>query len=184
MIALFVIISRCPCARAQHDSVNDEAVIRRAKAIPVSSLDSSLPNVSLEFFLEYEAGGESIHWEVNDCSADSGKRSAQRGNDFRLCVEADFDFKHQSVSVSIVMSKDKDARRSTDASSNEAPSFLIAVITDMSGSSHTLRRLAELPMQLHRPLRPIPRDLPIPAVLSSSCDLSCDGMSSPIASSG
>ena len=59
----------------------EKAAIQRAKNVLVSSLDSSLPKVSLEFFLNYEAGGAPIQWEVNDCGQQSRKPSTDRGTD-------------------------------------------------------------------------------------------------------
>ena len=152
MISLLVIFS-CPLALAEH--ANDKAAVERAKAILVSSLDSSLPKVSLEFFLKYEAGGEPIHWAVNDCGDEGLNHSTHRGQGSGVCVEADFDFKHQAVAVSIALGKD--TQKST-----KNPSLDSAVITGMGGNRHPLRRLGELPAQLHRPLRRVPRDLPLP----------------------
>jgi hypothetical protein len=51
---------------AQQPSVDkkEKVAIQRAKSLVVSSLDRGLPNVSLEFFLEYEAGGAPIKCRV------------------------------------------------------------------------------------------------------------------------
>ena len=80
---------------AQPPSANkkQKAAIQRAKNLIVSSFDRSLPNVSLEFFLKYEAGGAPIKWEVNDCGEQTGNPATDRGHDSPMCVEADFDSK-------------------------------------------------------------------------------------------
>ena len=63
------------CLWAQIPSVNkaERAAIHRVKTLPVSSLDRSLPTVTLEFFLKYEGEGAPIKWEVNDCGERTGK---------------------------------------------------------------------------------------------------------------
>lgn len=47
-------------AQAPSPEKAEQAAIQRAKNALVSSLDHSLPKVSLEFFLNYEAGGAAI----------------------------------------------------------------------------------------------------------------------------
>lgn len=134
----------------------EQAAIRRAKNALVSSMDRSLPKVSLEYFLRYESKGAAIHWEVNDCGEQSGNPAMDRGRDFPTCVEADFEVDHRAVSIFISVGSVK-----TGAAG--APALFSATITDSDGMSHLLKQLGELPMSLHRPLRREPRDLPDPA---------------------
>lgn len=62
------------CLWAQRPAVDktDKVPIQRAKNVLVSSFDRTLPNVSLEFFLNYEGDGVPIKWKVTDCGAQTG----------------------------------------------------------------------------------------------------------------
>jgi hypothetical protein len=128
------------------------AAVERAKSVLVSSLDRSLPKVSLEFFLKYEAEGSPVEWSVGDC----GKNDVTPNDphDMSACVEADFDVNNQAVSVVVSMGTSKAGAR--------GPALFSAAITDFAGTVHPLGHLAQLPMMLHRPLRRLPRDNPDP----------------------
>lgn len=130
----------------------DEQSIRRAKGALASSLDTSLPNVTLENFLNYESEGADIHWEVNDCGEQTGNPATDAGRDFPMCVEADFDFRHQAVSVVIAVG--------TLKKGPSKPAFFSATVNDGSGKIRPLRRLGELPKELHRPVPKWPKTLP------------------------
>jgi hypothetical protein len=86
-----LILTGCLWAQAPSASDSEKAAIQRAKNALVSSFDSSLPKVSLEFFLNYESGGGPIQWEVNDCGKKIGNPAADRGSDSPMCVVADFE---------------------------------------------------------------------------------------------
>ena len=144
----------------QSPATMEKDAIQRAKSVMVSSLDSSLPKVSLEFFLKYEAAGAPIDWKVTDCGEEHGNPANDRGRDFPVCVEADFVIKN-GVSVAVFVSV------ATLAKGSAAPKFLSAVITDPTGVSHSLHRLGDLPMQIHRPVPKGPRDLPLPMGVQS-----------------
>ena len=61
MILSFWILLLIVCSWAQPSSSpnkTEKAAIRHAKSLIVSSFDRSLPNVSLEFFLKNEGGGD------------------------------------------------------------------------------------------------------------------------------
>ena len=60
MILSFWALLLTVCSWPQPSSTNktEKAAIRRAKSLIVSSFDRSLPNVSLEFFLKNEGGGD------------------------------------------------------------------------------------------------------------------------------
>jgi hypothetical protein len=149
---------------AQPSSVNttDKAAIRRAKNLIVSTIDRSLPNVSLEFFLRNEGRGAPIKWEVNDCGEQTGGPATDRGRDFPMCVEADFDVK-DGTAVSVLISV------GTFKGGTSGVSALITVtITDPSGNSRPVRHLSDLPIELHRPAPRLPRDLPDPVGALSS----------------
>ena len=138
----------------------DEAAIQRAKSVLVSSLDSSLPKVSLEFFLNYEAGGTPIKWGVTDCGEQTGNPSLDHGSDSDMCVEADFEKDQTDVAVLVSVGRFEKGPSGT-------PAFFSASLTGPSGQKHSLRRLGELPKELHRPAPRMPRDLPVPATTSS-----------------
>ena len=130
----------------------EQSTIADAKKILVSSVDARLPKVSLEFFLNYESEGSPIRWEVNDCGEQTGNPSADQGRNFPVCVEADFDVHHRSVSVMIAVGTS--SRKDPDT-----PGFFSGSITDPDGTSHAIRRLGDLPAQLRRRLPRQPQDL-------------------------
>lgn len=136
----------------------EQAAIQRAKTTLVSSLDNSLPKVTLEFFLNYESGGADIRWEVNDCGEQTGN-PADRGSDSPMCVEADFAKDQTTVTVSVSVGTFKKGV-------SGAPALFYISVQDSSGKSRSLRRLGELPKELHRPPPKSPRDLPAPATSS------------------
>jgi hypothetical protein len=142
----------------QSANKTEKAAIQRAKNVLVSSLDSSLPKVSLEFFLNYEAGGAPIQWEVNDCGEQTGKRLRDRGAS-ALCVEADFAKDQTDVAVMVSVGTLK-----------KGPSgvpVLVRVTVNGPGGRSRSPRLGELPKELHRPAPKSPRDFPAPIIASS-----------------
>lgn len=146
-----LLFASCVVAQSTRDDPQGAVAIQRAKGILVSSLDHSLPKVSLEFFLKYEAEDAPIHWDEHDCGNDSDTEDSL--HDLSTCVEADFDLKNQAVSIVIFMGTLK-------AGLSKTPALFSATMTDFAGSSHSLRHLGELPMMLHRPVRRSPKDTP------------------------
>jgi len=138
----------------------DEAAIQRAKSALASSLDSSLPKVSLEFFLNYEAGGTPITWQVTDCHEQTANPSLDHGNSSDMCVEADLTKDQTAVSVLISVG-------TFEKGLSGVPAFFSASVSGPNGRTHSLRRLGELPKELHRPAPRMPRDLPLPSSTSS-----------------
>jgi hypothetical protein len=126
------------------DGQAEKAAIQRAKNQIVSSFDRTLPNVTLEFFLNYEAEGAAVKWEVNDCGEQFAIRSPDRKYEDRLCVEADFDFEKQ-ISVTVVVSVGALAKGAPGS-----PALAGVTITDHNGQS-VLQHLSDLPKELHRP---------------------------------
>jgi hypothetical protein len=133
----------------------DQAAIQRAKSALVSSLDSSLPKVSLEFFLKYESGGADIRWEVNACGEQTGNPATGSGSDSPMCVEADFAKDQTDVTVIVTVGTFQKAPSGT-------PALFNVTVQGPGGKIHSLRRLGDLPKELHRPTRGMPRDLPVP----------------------
>ena len=144
---------------AQHSYTNEtkEDTIQHVKSLQVSSRDRNLPKVTLEFFLKYEGEGAPIKWSMNNCNQLKGNPVTDREWDAAVCLEAEVDLKdNRSAIVAVSLGKPR-TRPST------VPSVFAVTITDQNGSVHELRRLGDLPMELHRPLPKEPRDLPLPA---------------------
>jgi hypothetical protein len=141
--------------RAQAPSPNkaERAAIQRAKNTLVSSFDASLPKVSLEFFLNYESGGAPIRWKLTDCIEQTGNPSIDHRGDADSCVEADFE--KEQIDVAVLVSVGSFEKGSG------APGFFSASVTQPNGRRLPLGRLGDLPKELHRPTRGMPRDLPV-----------------------
>jgi hypothetical protein len=147
------------CLWAQGPSANktERGAIQRVKTLPVSSLDRSLPKVTLEFFLKYEGEGAPIKWEVNDCGEQTGNRAVDHGRDSAMCVEADIDLKDDRAAAVLV------SVGTFKSGPVDVPTVFSVTITDPSGMIRPVRRLSDLPMELHRPQPKWPHDLPVPA---------------------
>lgn len=140
---------------AQHSVPNrtEDTAIQLVKTVDVSSLDRGLPKVTLEFFLRYEGEGVPIQWRKGNCDRLKGNRSTERE---LTCVEAEIDLK-SGRSATILVSVGTPNRRPVDI-----PTLCSVTVTEASGMVHPVR-LSDLPMELHRPLKKTPGDLPIPA---------------------
>jgi hypothetical protein len=153
---LLCALSLTGTALAQTSDSGDKMLIQRAQRLLVSKLDGSLPKVTLDFFLRYEAAGAEVRWEVNDCGEQTGDAATDRDRDIPTCVEADFDADQGSVTVMIAVGSVKQGLSKT-------ASVFSAAVTDSNGQVHSLRRLGDLAKQLQRPFPKTPRDLPSPA---------------------
>ena len=157
-VSCFVFLFASCSLWAQHPYPNKAkvAVIRRVKIVDVSSLDRGLPKVTLEFFLKYEGEGASIRWQVSNCDQLNGNQLISRERDGSICVEADIDLKgDRSATVVVSVGTVKTGLVSV-------PTVFSVTVTDPSGMVQAVRRLSDLPMELHRPLPKSPRDLPLP----------------------
>ncbi len=156
ILSLFVLLV-VSVAEAQVPSIDktEQTALQHAKNALVSSLDSSLPKVSLEFFLNYESGGAGIRWEVNDCGEQTGNPATDRGRDSPMCVEADFAKDQTSVTVIVSVG-------TFQKGPSGAPTLFNVTVQGPSGKIHSLRRLGDLPKELHRPTHGMPRDMPLP----------------------
>ena len=144
---------------AQHTYTNETEVdtIKHVKSLQVSSLDGSLPKVTLEFFLKYEGEGAPIKWSMSNCDQLKGNPVTDHDRNAAICVEAEADLKgNRSATVAVSLGK-PGTRPPT------VPSVFSVTVTDQNGSTREVRRLGDLPMELHRPLPKEPRDLPFPA---------------------
>lgn len=152
---LCLMLSACLCAQSAREDTREKDMIQHTKSLPVSSFDRALPKVSLEYFLQYESGGAAIHWEVHDCGEQPGKLESHASRELRTCVEADFDSNHLSVRVLI-------APGTFNQGISTRPVLFNATLTDLSGDTRSIRRLSDLPRELHRPLPRLPRELSEP----------------------
>jgi hypothetical protein len=156
----FVVLTIFLCAQTPSPEEAGRAAVQRAKNALVSSFDSGLPKVSLEFFLNYESGGAPIKWEVTDCTEQTGNLSIGHRSESDMCVEADFEKDQTEVAVLVSVGSFEKGR-------SGVPAFFSASVTQPSGRSVPLRRLRDLPKELHRPSPRMPRDLPMPTTASS-----------------
>ena len=129
-------------AQSAPPSKVNRIAIEQAKNCSISKLDPDLPNVSLEFFLKYESQGAPIRWQVNDCGGRSGNRLIDRERDKPMCVEADVDLKNGVLMVWILVG--------LQGGLIDPPEFVAAEVTGETGASRTIRRLSDVPMELHR----------------------------------
>ena len=155
-----VLLLGAACMWAQPTPANktDEAAIRRAKHVLVSSLDRSLPRVSLEFFLKNEGAGAPIHWRVKDCDEKTATIAPVDTEDSLICVEADVDLKDlRSACVRVSVGT---LRRGF----SDMPALVSVTTTDSNGLVRPVRHLGDLPMELNRPpgRHSLPKDPTVP----------------------
>ena len=134
----------------------EAGAIERVKALLISSLDRTLPKVTLEFFLKYEGAGAPIKWEVKDCGEPTRDSSIDHGREAGMCVQAGIDLK-EGRSATVAVSVGKVNKEPADV-----PTIYGLRVGYPGGTIHRLDRLSDLPVELHRPLPKGPKDLPIP----------------------
>jgi hypothetical protein len=158
-ISTFIfVLSSCPLwGQNSYTNKAEEVTIDRVKTLLVSSLDRELPRVTLEFFLKYEGEGAPIKWQTSNCNRPKGNPITDRDRDPIACVEADVHLK-EGRSARVVVSLGRVGRHPADAAT-----VFSVMVTDQNGATHDVRRLSDLPAELHRPLPKSPRDLPLPA---------------------
>jgi hypothetical protein len=156
---LALLVAGVLSVNSRADDAPERVLIEDAKKALVSNIDHRLPKVNLEFFLNYEAEGSPIHWEVNSCG--EGDRNASAGTEraFNTCVEADFDLHGRSVEVLVSFGSRANL-------GGQTPKFLDAIVTEQDGSTYSIKQLGDLPARLHRPTPKEPRDLLRPAEMS------------------
>lgn len=148
----FPLLVFCVWALGPSDEKEIDA-IARVKTLLISSLDRTMPKVTLEFFLNYEGGGAPIKWEVKECGEKNRDTRGDYGRD-SMCVEAGIalkDGRAATVLISVGTSK---------GSAVAVPAVYDVRVTGPGGTVHRLDRLSDLPVELHRPLPKGPKDLP------------------------
>jgi len=133
----------------------EKAAIQRVKNLMVSSLDPLLPKVTLEFFLKTESEGGPIQWEVNDCGGRPENSTVNGTHESPKCVAADIEFKDLRRAIVVVS-------LGTFKKGAFGIPTLFSVTISGQGGSRSVRRLSDLPMELHRLPPKLPRDLPFP----------------------
>ena len=145
---IFALVSCSLWAKHPHTNKAEEATIERVKTLKVSSLDGNLPEVTLEFFLNYEGEGAPIKWRMSNCDQLKGNPVTDRERDPAICVEADIYLK-DNRSATIIVSLGTVQGRPAGV-----PSVFSIAVSDHSGATRNVRRLGDLPMELHRPQPP------------------------------
>jgi hypothetical protein len=139
----------CHSTRAENNDIE-------RKTLRVSSLDHGLPRVTLEFFLNYEGGGIPIAWRASNCDQGRVNGPHDGKRKFISCVQADLELKDDR-SAQIVVSIEE-----SKAHPEGLPRVIRVAVTDTSGRTRVLEHLSDLPVELNRPPRKTPRDLPLP----------------------
>ena len=151
-----LLLTVCVWAQGPSADKTEMAAIQRVKTLLISSLDRSLPKVTLEFFLKYESEGAPIRWEVNDCGEQTRDTVVDQGRDSAMCVKADIGLK-DGRGATVLVSVGTFKRGPVDV-----PAVYGVRVTYPGGTIHRLDRLSDLPVELHRPAPKGPKDLPAP----------------------
>ena len=151
-----VLLSSSLWAQHPYASKQEEAAIERVKTLQASSLDPDLPKVTLEFFLKYEGEGAPIRWGLSNCEQASRNPVADAKREPTVCVKAEIDLKDSRSPIVVV------SLGTLKTHPSPVPKVFSVTIADQ-GRIREVRRLSDLPMELHRPLPRSPRDLPLPA---------------------
>jgi len=162
VLNILLLFSVCSLwSQRPHTGATEGAMIKYVKNVDISSLDHSLPKVTLEFFLQYEGEGAPIKWSVVNCDRLKENPVTDHEPDADICVKADIELKdNRSATVVVLPGKATGTRSAT------VPSLFRVTVTSQDGLTHDIRQLRDLPMELHRPLplhRPGPRDFSTPA---------------------
>jgi hypothetical protein len=157
---LFLLLTFCVWAQGPSANKMEMDAIQRVKALPISSLDRSLPKVTLEFLLKYEGEGAPIKWEVNDCSGQAGNPDVARGPNPAMCVEAHIDLKDRAATVLVSVGTVK-------SGPVDIPTVYGVRVTYAGGTIHRLDHLSDLPVELHRKPPKGPKDVPPPVTALS-----------------
>jgi hypothetical protein len=155
----FLVFVLCICPLREQSSYiaeSEKDTVERVKSLLVSSLDSGLPKVTLEFFLKYEGEGGPIEWRVSNCEQRKGDGAHDRERESVSCVRANIALK-DNRSATVVISIE-----ALKGHPNGVPTVHRVTVTDPNGVARVLSRLSDLIVELHRPLPKSPRDLPLP----------------------
>jgi hypothetical protein len=153
---LSLLLTFCVWAQGPSADKTEMAPIQRVRTLLISSLDRSLPKVTLEFFLKYEGEGAPIKWEVNDCGEQTRDTVVDHGRDSTMCVKADIGLK-DGRAATVMVSVGTFKRGPVDV-----PTVYSVRVTYPGGTIHRLDRLSDLPVELHRPPPKGRKDLPAP----------------------
>lgn len=131
-----MVLSQAPSASAR-----DVKLIDRVKSTLVARLDPHLPNLSLENWLQVEAGPKAeFPWEVNDCGEQTGT-PADGGRTLPRCVEVDAKMRDErSIVIMVAMT------RSTKDKTVWPVVYFAQLVTPRE--TINLRQLSDLPQAL------------------------------------
>jgi hypothetical protein len=161
-------LSLCASAQPRSSGNSAKAAIRYVTTVSTSSFDSLLPRISLADFLSYETGSVHGKWATVECETRTAPAADYARQDFPTCVQADYDLKptkHLDAPVRSLSGGFVTILISVETCKNgqfRGEVILNLAVTDATGTVHQIRNLADLPMELHRPLPRTPKDLPFP----------------------
>jgi hypothetical protein len=117
----------------------EREAIERAKNTIVRSVDSTLPNETLETWLRDLFGsGAKVAWEVNDCGEQTGDPQRDRDRDFPMCVDASVSLDRGRVlHLLLAVGSFKTGVR------REPPTFAYGVVLEAGGPTQWLKSLRE-----------------------------------------
>ena len=145
--------------RSRQSDRNAAAAIKAAKNTLISSLDSNLPHISLEYFLNYESDNAPVDWQIVTCDQhasnpqrDQQERMAHRqsDNDAPLCVQATVDDVRMQRSATVVVLVE-----TVSQGVSGRPALQLVTVQDENGAVRHIS-LIDLPAAMRWP-RPTPR---------------------------
>jgi hypothetical protein len=123
-------------------AITQKATIRWVKNTLASSLDKTLPKMTLESFLKDEGKGAPIAWAVKDCGQQVQNPEIADRTEHQTCVKADMKLKDgRLVTVSVAVR------------AHRPPAFFSASVKDPgpNGSLILLYHLSDLPIEINHP---------------------------------
>lgn len=156
IVLLFGVVCAAGFALAQNEpSKIQQAAIRAAKAALISSFDSNLPRISLEYFLAYEAAGAPVVWDTTLCPLTPRREAANA----HTCVLATIELNDGRLAmVSVAVPTPRMAAGPVELRS--------VMITDEWGAAVRKISLIELPAAIHRKWPKMPQLDPWPGTLA------------------
>jgi len=137
------LVASSAMAQSADQSPLAQKAISRAKHVFVSQLEPGMPKVTLEHYLQTEAGtGAQITWEMNDCGEQTGNPADQPG-DVPTCAEGDVRLPDgETLRVMIAVGSVKNGIKGKPK--------LFDISISRNGSVKALSRLSQIAIELHR----------------------------------
>jgi hypothetical protein len=104
VLNILLLFSVCSLwSQRPHTGATEETMIKQVKNVDISSLDYSLPKVTLEFFLQYEGEGAPIKWSAVNCDRLKENPATDHEPDADICVKADIELKDNRSATVVVL---------------------------------------------------------------------------------